>query len=257
MTVLATQQLSFSFGAAPILKAIDFSATRGELVCILGPNGAGKSTFLRALAGLLKTQSVTLDARPLAAIAMKERARLISWLPQAGQAVWPLTVRAIVALGRMPHGVTLDSLTPRDDEAINHALAACDLHHLAMRDVTTLSGGERARAFLARALAVEAPVLLADEPVSALDPHHQLSVMATLRAQARANHLVIVVLHDLSLAARFADRIILMHEGSIAADGSPGEVLNGDRLGDVFGVEIVSFERDGIRAVLPWATRHR
>jgi iron complex transport system ATP-binding protein len=155
----------------------------------------------------------------------------------------------------MPHGATLDNLTARDDAAIAAALTACDLEALAARDVTTLSGGERARALLARALAVEAPVLLADEPVSALDPRHQLSVMETLQAQAHAGRLVIVVLHDLALAARFADRIILMQSGRIAADGPPDMVLTAEQLGAVFGVEIVTVERDGTRAVLPWAAR--
>ena len=255
MTHLVAHDLTVRWGQETILDRISLSARAGELVCILGPNGAGKSTLLRALSGALKATGVQIDGCDLNTINAKQRARLISWLPQNGQAAWPLPTRAIIALGRLPHGVTLDTLTPRDEAAINTALVACDLHHLADRDVTTLSGGERARALLARALAVEAPVLLADEPVSALDPQHQLSVMNVLRAETQRGRLAIVVLHDLTLAARFADRIILMRKGRITADGAPSLVLTPDLLGDVFGVEIAQFERDGAHIVVPWATR--
>lgn len=257
MTTIATHALSVSLGGRAILEGIDWTARAGEFICVLGPNGAGKSTLLRALSGLLKANGVTLDGRALDSLSPRERARQIAWLPQTGQAVWPLDVRAVVALGRMPHGVTLDSLGARDNDAIENAIKACDLEALASRDVTTLSGGERARALLARALAVEAPVLLADEPVSALDPQHQLTVMDALRAQARRGRLVIAVLHDLTLAARFADRILLMSDGRIAADGPPQTVLTGALLRDVFGVEVVTLEQDGMRIVLPLSVSRR
>lgn len=251
MKTLSARALTIALAGRTVLHDIDLDAHEGEMICILGPNGAGKSTLLRALAGLLPSDAVMLDGKPLTRIGPRDRARQIAWLPQTGQAVWPLSVRSVVALGRMPHRVTLDSLTQRDKAAIERALAACDLHALAERDVTTLSGGERARALLARALCVEAPILLADEPVSALDPQHQLTVMDALRREARQSRLVIAVLHDLSLAARFADRIILMRDGKIAADGPPRDVLTAPLLRNVFGVEIVSIEQDGIPVVLP------
>lgn len=255
MKQLAAHQLHVSLGQRAVLRGIDFAADAGEFVCVLGPNGAGKSTLLRALAGAFPKARVHWQGEPLSRLAPRNRARAIAWLPQNGDAVWPLPVRSIVALGRIPHGATLDNLTARDHEAITRALDACDLHALASRDVTTLSGGERARALAARALAVEAPVLLVDEPVSALDPHHQLTLMTSLQREAQAGRLVIAVLHDLMLAARFASRIVLMKEGEIAADGTPDAVLTPALLRSVFHVDSVSVEQDGTRIVLPWSAR--
>lgn len=257
MTVLAVKGLTKQLGGRDVLRDIQLLAQSGEFVCILGPNGAGKSTLLRALAGLSRDPQILLDDRPVAALSPRQRARHIAWLPQTGQAIWPLPVRALVALGRIPHGVTLDSLTPADEIAIAQALADCGLTDLAARDITTLSGGERARAWLARALAVQAPILLADEPVSALDPQHQLTVMEVLRVQARQGRLVVAVLHDLSLATRFADRILLLKEGRVAADGAPHTVLNADILRTVFGVEVLTFENEGLPIVLPFSVAHR
>jgi iron complex transport system ATP-binding protein len=255
MTTLRAQDLSVSLGRKLVLDRVSLSAQSGELICVLGPNGAGKSTLLRALSGALKSHAVHVNERAVKSLTPRQRALTLSWLSQNGQAAWPLPARAIVALGRLPHGVTLDRLTAQDEAAIDAALRLCDVQAFAERDVTTLSGGERARVLLARALAVQAPILLADEPVAALDPQHQLSVMQALRDEAKQGRLVMAVLHDLALAARFADRIILMREGVIMADGKPDEVLTATLLGEVFGVEIASFERDGTRIVLPWATR--
>lgn len=256
MTHLAAHALTISLGQRAVLRSLDFKAGAGELVCVLGPNGAGKSTLLRALAGFFPQAPVTWDGVPLSQIPARQRACTIAWLSQDGDAVWPLPVRGIVALGRIPHGATLDSLTAQDRDAIDRALHACDLQSLADRDITTLSGGERARAFAARALAVEAPVLLADEPVSALDPHHQLTVMGSLHRAAQEGHLVIAVLHDLTLAARFANRIVLMKDGGIIAQGKPDRVLTPDLLRAVFAVDVVSVDHDGTRIVLPWSARN-
>lgn len=254
MIRLSANTLHVALGQRAVLRGIDFAAEGGEFICVLGPNGAGKSTFLRALAGFFPQAGISIDDVPLSQMKPRARARTIAWLPQHGEAVWPLPVRSVVALGRISHGVTLDSLTARDQDAIKRALHACDLETLAERDVTTLSGGERARALAARALAVEAPVLLADEPVSALDPQHQLTLMRGLQARARAGGLVIAVLHDLTLAARFASRIVLMKDGAMVADGTPDAVLTPALVRDVFSVDVMSLMHDGTPIVLPWAT---
>lgn len=255
MIRLAAEALHVSLGSRAVLRGIDFVGEGGEFICVLGPNGAGKSTLLRALAGFFPHAAISINGVALSRMKPRERARKIAWLPQNGQAVWPLPVKSVVALGRIPHGATLDSLTPRDRDAIARALTACDLDALAERDVTTLSGGERARALAARALAVEAPLLLADEPVSALDPQHQLTVMTALQNRARAGDLVIAVLHDLPLAARFASRIVLMKDGQIAAQGTPDAVLTPALLRPVFSVDVTSFVQDGTRIVVPWTAQ--
>jgi iron complex transport system ATP-binding protein len=180
-----------------------------------------------------------------------ERARTVAYLPQSGSIAWPIPVRSVVALGRMPHGERSTHLTERGEAAVAAAIAAAGLHGFEARPATELSGGERARVLLARALATQAPILLADEPVAALDPRHQLLVLDVLRDQARGGASVIAVMHDLPLAARFADRVLLMHEGRIEADGAPRDVLTPAQLANSFGIEASVTERDGALLITP------
>ena len=189
------------------------------------------------------------------------RARRIAYLPQIGGMSWPLAVRDVVALGRLPHGEAPDRLSPDGALAVAAAIAAVGLAGFEARPVTELSGGERARALLARALATEAPVLLVDEPVAALDPRHQLLVLDVLRRRARAGAVVIAVMHDLALASRFADRIVLLDRGRAVAAGAPEAVLTAGRLEAVFGIEaVVSLGADGLaitaRRALPAVEGH-
>jgi iron complex transport system ATP-binding protein len=229
----------------------------GECVGVLGPNGSGKSTLMRTAAGLIApTQGeVALDARPLAAWRREDLSRKIAYLPQGGQVHWPLTVRALVSLGRLPHAHRFTRSSAADEAAIARAMVACDVAHLAGRPVTSLSGGERVRALLARALCCEASVVLADEPFAQLDPSHQLHAMEVLCATADAGALVVVVLHDLSIAARHCTRAILMSDGRVAADGKPAEVLSGDNLRKTFGVDAFIGEHAGAPVILPLRRR--
>ncbi len=186
MTLLRADKISVRLGQVEIVKDASFSLARGELTVLVGPNGAGKTTLMRALDGLIPSQgTIEIEGRPLAQIPPRERARLMGYLPQGNIFYWPMPVEAIVGLGRYPHGDPFAAPTPADTAAVNEALAATATQAFAHRAVTTLSGGERARVALARALATQAPILLVDEPTVSLDVRHQLVVMELL-AQGRA-----------------------------------------------------------------------
>lgn len=237
------------------IHALSFDVRAGELFALIGPNGAGKSSALKALAQLLAHQGqVLLQGEDLAAMAPPQRARQLAYLAQGDSVAWPLAVRDFVALGRIPHQRRWGPrvLTASDNAAIDAALAAMHLTAMQQRSLDQLSGGERARARLARALAVEAPLLLADEPVSALDPFHQLSVMELLRAQCNAGRAVVVVLHDLTLASRFCDRVLLLHQGLAVACGTPRQVLTPAHLQNVYQVQAMHGEHESQGYVVPW-----
>lgn len=224
-------------GAQNALAGVSFE-TAGGLTALVGPNGSGKTTLLRAAAGLtpLHAGAVTLDGAAVTEMPARTRGQSIAYLPQERRAAWSMPGRALVALGRHPYAGPLRRETGADRAAIERALDAADAQRFADRNVDTLSGGERARILLARAFAVEAPVLLADEPTAALDPAHQLSVLGALKGAAENGALVLTALHDLSLARRFADCIIVMDKGSIAADGAPDAALSDGILERVFAV---------------------
>jgi len=211
------------------LDAVTAAFAPGSITAICGPNGAGKSTLLQALAGLIEPESgsILLDGAPLPQ--GRERARRVGYLPQVGEIAWDLSVEGLAALGRLPHG-------DRGEAPVAAALAAVDLTGFAQRPVSTLSGGERARALLARVLAGEPQWILADEPLAALDLAHQLALLARLRSAAVAGAGVVLVLHDLALAMNHADRVLVMERGRVAADGVPGEALAEAVIERVWGV---------------------
>jgi iron complex transport system ATP-binding protein len=253
--LLSAERLSVDLTGRPVLIDIDLAIRAGEVLAIVGPNGAGKTTLIRALAGIIPARgTIRLGDRELSAIKPAVRARRIAYLPQGHQFYWPMPVREIVGLGRLPHGAGA-SLSATDRAAVAEAMAECGVTEFADRPVTTLSGGERSRVALARILAVQSEIILADEPTASLDPYYQLSVLGLLRLRAETGRAVAIVLHDFALASRFADRVALLAEGRLARLGTPAEVLTGDGIGEAFGVSTVTLEHDGIRVAIPWAIK--
>ena len=238
MVTIRLDAAGVTLGRHRVIEAVSATLEGGALIGIIGPNGAGKSTLAKAILGLLPLSAgrVSIDGRDIAVIDRPLLARTIAYLSQGQTLHWPLSVERLIGLGRLPYLAPLSRLRPKDADAIDRAIARADVGHLRQRIATELSGGERARVLLARALAVEAPALLVDEPLAALDPGHQIEVMEVLRAQARGGTLVVAILHDLSLAARYCDRLILLDRGRFVADGTPAEVLTQDRLMSVYGV---------------------
>ncbi|GKQ54981.1 ABC transporter ATP-binding protein [Bradyrhizobium sp. Ce-3] len=255
MTLLSATALNAALGSRKVLHDVSLSLEAGHLVALVGPNGAGKTTLLRALAGLIPSDGeIKIGGDALAKLSLRERAKRFAYLPQGHLVHWPLPARDIVALGRYPHGATDPArLSPKDMEAVLRAMQAVDVTEFGDRRVTELSGGERSRVALARVLAVEAPVILADEPTASLDPRHQIDVMQKLRNVADTGVLVIVVTHDLGLAARFADHVLVLSEGRLAAQGAPAEALSEAVLASVFRVSAyrAEFQREAV--IVPWA----
>jgi iron complex transport system ATP-binding protein len=246
--------LSARLGGRLVVDAVSVALQRAQVVALVGPNGAGKTTLLRALAGLLPIEgTVHVDGKEVASLDLRERARRFAYLPQGQTVHWPLPVRDVVALGRYPHGATDPSrLGSADLEAVERAMLSTDVAALADRAVMELSGGERSRALLARVLAVAAPVILADEPTTSLDPRHQIEIMALLRQAAQDGALVVVVTHDLGLAARFADLVLVLQNGRLVASGAPDATLSPAVLAEVFQVEAYRHEHDGAPVIVPW-----
>lgn len=252
VTALTATGVTVDLGGRRVLDGVDFAVRPGELVALIGPNGAGKSTLARVLAGLLRPAgSVRLGDGDVHALPPAVRARTIAYLPQGATLAWPLTVERLVGLGRLPHLAPFSRIAAADRAAIDDAMARADVVPLRHRIATELSGGERARAFLARALAVGAPVLIADEPLAALDPGHALAVMDLLRAQTGRGVAVVAVLHELTLAARFADRLVLLDDGRVVAAGPPATVLDTGTLARVYGVTAWRGEADGRPLIVP------
>jgi iron complex transport system ATP-binding protein len=232
MSLLEGRGLSLSLGGNRILSQVDLDLEAGEMLGLIGPNGAGKSSLLKLLAGLIPSEAgtVRLAGRMLQEFSPAQRAKRISWLAQRAEVNWPVSVETLIELGRAPHLQPWEQASERDCEIIESTLERTELNTLRQRPCNTLSGGELARVLLARALATRSEILLADEPVAALDLAHQLDMMSLLADYCRQGHSVILVLHDLPLAAHFCNRLQLLHQGQTLAVGNASEVLNARNL---------------------------
>jgi iron complex transport system ATP-binding protein len=229
MSLLVLDDLTARRGECPVVDRVSLTVGPGEFVGLIGPNGAGKTTLLRAALGLLPHAGVS----SLAAQPPRARARAAAFLPQAREVAWPISVADLVALGRVPHGA---GGTAEDQAAVDRALDRMGLAAYRDRSATALSGGEQARVLIARALAQETPLLLADEPVAGLDPESQIRTMQVFRVLAAEGRAVIASIHDLGLAARHCTRLVMLSRGRLVADGTPEAVLTSGNLAEVFGV---------------------
>ncbi|MCA0961921.1 ABC transporter ATP-binding protein [Salipiger bermudensis] len=227
MSLLSLETLTVRRGPCPVVDGVSLKIAPGECVGLIGPNGAGKTTLMRAALGLMKHEGRS----SLTDLPARERARAAAWLPQSREIAWPVTVETLVALGRLPHDSRAGDLRA---EAVLRALDRMGLTAFAQRRATELSGGEQARVLIARALAQEAPLLMADEPIAGLDPAAQIATLRVFQSLAQEGHAVLVSLHDLTLAARHCTRLILLDRGRVAADGPPLTVLSEARLAEVF-----------------------
>lgn len=247
--VLRAHRLAVSLGGRPVLSDVSFAVAEGERVAVVGANGAGKTTLLRAVAGLIPYGGeLELHGREVRAWPAKERARAVAFVRQQADLSVDFTAAEIVALGRAPWLGWAERLAGADRQRVEAALESVDLTALAHRPVTRLSGGEQQRVALAQALVQDAPLLLLDEPTAHLDVRHQLDLMDRLAALARDGRTVVAAVHDLELAARFADRMWVLSGRTLVADGPPADVLTPGLLHDAFGVEAaVTAESGGVR----------
>jgi iron complex transport system ATP-binding protein len=239
MSVIEAKSLVVARGGRNIVDKVSFTARGGDFIALVGANGAGKSTLLSALAGLVKPDSgkVALDGRALESYRGFELARIRAYLPQNPRCEWPISVERLIALGLTPSLPAIGNLPDSYRVRIATTIAAFDLHEHRDQPATTLSGGELARAMLARALVGDPEVLFADEPISGLDPRHRLDSIRRLKMLADNGKLVIASMHDLTLAGRFATRLLALKEGRVVADGPIKDTLNAGLLRDVFDVE--------------------
>ncbi len=240
-------------GGRCLLDRVSLSSSPGKIVGLIGPNGAGKSTLLKVMAGLLTPTGgeVRFDKKKISDISVRERAQNLAFLPQEHVVYWPITVYDLVAMGRLPYRRPLRLPDAADREVVDSALSAMSIESLAHRAANELSGGELARVLLARALAQTPKILLADEPTAGLDPAHKLRLLHHLSAVSKQGLSVILVLHDLGLAARFCDRLVLLSKGRIYDEGAPRKVLAASALEEVYSIRAKTDWSGSYPSILP------
>lgn len=247
------KNISLRYNTCPVLDQVDFEIAEGELVGLIGPNGAGKTSLLKILAGIQQPDNgeLLIDDTPLDEVNRKTLAKKMAYLEQGAPAYWPLTVQRVIELGRMPHQNPWQALTDEDHDIIEKAMVTADVHLLRNRTVTTLSGGERLRVMLARIFATQPNVILADEPIAALDPYHQLQTMELLKQHCKQGGSCVVVLHDLNMAARFCDRLALLNLGELVQDSHPEALLSSNNIEKVYGIRAECIRNDNGLWIIP------
>ncbi|HTO41275.1 MAG TPA: ABC transporter ATP-binding protein [Rhizomicrobium sp.] len=253
MSALSFRKVSVAYGARPVLQQASAEFAKGAVTAIVGPNGAGKTTLFRAALGLLPVRGeIRILGNERKYWSREGLSRSIAYLPQGADAHWPISAKRLVALGRLPHRKLFAPQTEIDDAAILNALDRCEATEFIDRPIDQLSAGERSRVLLARALATGAPILMADEPAAHLDPAHQIGLMRLLRQEAARGTAVLVTLHDLALASRYCDAVVVIEKGRIAAQGSPEQALDDATLARVFGIKALRVREAEGSAVLAW-----
>jgi iron complex transport system ATP-binding protein len=247
--MIRVANLSISLGGQPVLRDVSLDIKPARVTVILGPNGAGKSSLLRALAGLIPSETISIDDSPLSSMSLKEKAQRIGYLPQDGTPAWNITARELVALGRLPYRSPFAAESDADRAKIELALKVTDTGHLDDRRVGTLSGGELARVKLARLLAGEPQWLLADEPLANLDPAHQRDILKLFRVAASSGKGVVLVLHQLDAALSIADDVILIRDQGILASGLAEDILDREHLERLFDAEFAFSGSEGMKAI--------
>ncbi len=235
---LIINKLSFNYPGFPVLKDVELEVGAGEVLSIVGPNGSGKSTLLKCINRILKTRknTVLIDGKCTHKIGLKELSKIMGYVPQTSTSVFPFTVFDVVLMGRKPH--INWKLSERDNEIVAEVLDFMGIGELAMRHFNELSGGEQQKVVIARALAQQPQLLLLDEPTSSLDIRHQLEILCILKSLTESKErTVIMAIHDLNLASRFSDKLIMLKQGQIFAVGSPELVLTENNIAAVYGVQ--------------------
>lgn len=253
MSLLKVSDLNLKIDGAKIINNASLEIETGQIIGLIGPNGAGKSMLLKSILGLNEEAhgTVTIDDQNLNNISLKDKAKFISYAAQGAPVHWPLTVGHLVSLGRIPHLSPWQSTTKEDQQLTLNAMKMTEVDHLSTRTTTSLSGGERARAMLARAIVTGSDFLFADEPIEALDPYHQIQIMNILKNLSQKGQGVLVVIHDLNVAQQYCDQLILMDNGKIIAKGVPENVLTDEFLQNTYRIKASRIEHDGQHIILP------